>query len=303
MDSVLTALPETRLDSMSPDIVISVGGSLVSRKLKEYLRRNNSVCEHWSVGWNHTTSDCFMSLTKRIEADPARFLHQLYAAAVKHVGDSSYSSIWNEARREAFKAKDEYVDSIGWSELKAFSIIDEMLPRDVNLFLSNGTSVRYAQIVGKHQPHATYCNRGVSGIDGCGSTAVGGAMKYNGKTVLVTGDMSMAYDVAALSLPGIPDRMRIIVIDNNGGGIFRFIPSTSRLEERERYFCCAPQLPLRHLAEGYGWEYHEATDETTLRESLSMLLSSPKRGVLRIVCDGESSAAILRQYMQITVPE
>lgn len=64
-------------------------------------------------------------------------------------------------------------------------------------------------------------------------------MKYNGKTVLVTGDMSMAYDVAALSLPGIPDRMRIIVIDNNGGGIFRFIPSTSRLEERERYFCCA----------------------------------------------------------------
>ena len=178
-----------------------------------------------------------------------------------------------------------------------------MLPRDVNLFLSNGTSVRYAQIVGKHQPHATYCNRGVSGIDGCGSTAVGGAMKYNGKTVLVTGDMSMAYDVAALSLPGIPDRMRIIVIDNNGGGIFRFIPSTSRLEERERYFCCAPQLPLRHLAEGYGWEYHEATDATTLRESLSMLLSSPKRGVLRIVCDGESSAAILRQYMQITVPE
>ncbi len=303
VDSVLTALPETRLDSMSPDIVISVGGSLVSRKLKEYLRRNNSVCEHWSVGWNHTTSDCFMSLTKRIEADPARFLHQLYAAAVKHVGDNSYSSIWSEARREAFKAKDEYVDSVGWSELKAFSIIDEMLPRDVNLFLSNGTSVRYAQIVGKHQPHATYCNRGVSGIDGCGSTAVGGAMKYNGKTVLVTGDMSMAYDVAALSLHGIPDRMRIIVIDNNGGGIFRFIPSTSRLEERERYFCCAPQLPLRHLAEGYGWEYHEATDATTLRESLSMLLSSPKRGVLRIVCDGESSAAILRQYMQITVPE
>lgn len=300
IDSVLTAFTEEKLYEMAPDIVISIGGSLVSRKLKEYLRRCSPKCEHWSIGWNHTTSDCFMSLTKRIEASPSYLLHQLWGIARKRKpGDSqvAYVEGWRKCREDAAKVKTEYVDSCGWCELKAFELIDRMLSSDSNLFLSNGTSIRYAQIVGVHLPHASYCNRGVSGIDGSCSTAVGGAKMYKGRTVLVTGDMSMAYDVGSLALPDIPDSMKIIVIDNSGGGIFRFIPTTSGLPERERYFCCAPKLPLRQLAEGYGWEYLEADREESMTEALGKLFSSSGKGILRVVCDGEESAGILRGYM------
>ena len=93
--------------------------------------------------------------------------------------------------------------------------------------------------------------------------------------------------------------MKIVVIDNQGGGIFRFIPTTSELDEREEYFCASPILPLRHLAEGYGWEYYEASCEASLRSGLDSLFSSPAKGIIRVVCGGEKSASLLRQYMQI----
>ncbi len=305
IDSVLTWLPSEKLDAHAPDLVISLGGSLVSRKLKEYLRVNKGRCHHWSLGLSHTTSDCFMSLSKRIELEPSRFLHHLASAVAKVQKNSGeneaagYSSNWRILREKALAAKEVFISSAPWSELKAFSILSDKLPREANLFLSNGTSVRYAQIVNGRRPHASYCNRGVSGIDGCTSTAVGGACAYKGMTVFVTGDLSMAYDIGALALREAPDRMKIVVIDNQGGGIFRFIPTTSELDEREEYFCASPILPLRHLAEGYGWEYYEASCEASLRSGLDSLFSSPAKGIIRVVCDGEKSASLLRQYMQI----
>lgn len=301
IDAVLTAYPEETLDSLAPDLVITVGGSLVSRKLKEYLRRNSDICSHWSLGWHHTTSDCFQSLSMRIEADPARMLRGLHHAAAGHVSEdtSSYSCQWTVAREKAAAAKSAYVASVGWSELRAFDMILGGLPAACNLFLSNGTTVRYAQLLGSRLPHASYCNRGVSGIDGCSSTAVGCAKAYNGMTVLITGDMSMAYDLGALALPDIPDTMRIIVIDNRGGGIFRFIPTTSSLPEREEYFCACPTLPVDLLAPAYGWDYLEAHDAEGLRKALRELFVRGRRKILRVVCDGEESAAILKGYMAV----
>lgn len=301
VDSVLTAYDEEILDSISPDIVMTVGGALVSRKLKEYLRRNSDKTEHWALGFNHTTADCFMAMTRRIEADPARLLRQLYAVMRKNVngkGAYDYSTIWRDLKSKAVKAKDDFISKTPWSGMSAFNAIFEHLPRQCNLFLSNGTSVRYAQILCRNLPHASYCNRGVSGIDGCTSTAIGGAMAYPGMSVLLTGDMSMAYDINALALPEVPERMKIIVFDNNGGGIFRFIPTTSSLEEREQYFCTPPILPLQQLCKGYDWDYTEADNEERLRKILPDFFSSPRRAILQVKVDGELSAEILKEYMK-----
>jgi len=317
IDSVFTALPAERLDSMSPEIVISVGGSLVSRKLKEYLRRNSGVCEHWSVGWSHTTTDCFMSLTKRIEMDPALFFRQITGVAKRTTPDRvdeslsgygqvwrNYGQIWSDMRRDAVLTKSiRFAEKYGdeWCELAALESVFKRIPSDANLFLSNGTVVRYAQILFEKSPHASYCNRGVSGIDGSISTAIGGAKAYKRMTVVVTGDMSMAYDVGSLALPDIPDSVRIIVIDNSGGGIFRFIPTTSELPEREEYFCTRPNLPLSCLAEGYGWDYVEVADNPALTSALDSFFQSGKKRIMRVICDGERGAELLKEYMKIKI--
>ncbi|MDE5975321.1 MAG: 2-succinyl-5-enolpyruvyl-6-hydroxy-3-cyclohexene-1-carboxylic-acid synthase, partial [Muribaculaceae bacterium] len=302
IDAVLTAYHRSQLAEYTPDIVISIGGALVSRMLKEYLRSHKERIEHWSVGLRHTTVDCFMSLTKRIEADPARFLAALAKAAGKFSRFSTavpdYGREWKRLREQAEKVKSAYIESVGWSELKAFRTILRSVTPDINLFLSNGTTVRYAQILGRYKAHASYCNRGVSGIDGSASTAVGGAIAYGKDTLLITGDMSMAYDVGALSLREVPVGMKIIVMDNAGGGIFRFISTTSGLEERERFFCAAPQLPLRQLASGYGWSYSEALSEEELEDVLPPFLADRNKGILRVVCPPEDSAEILKNYFR-----
>lgn len=311
IDNVLTAYPGEVLDAMAPDVVISVGGSLVSRKLKEYLRRNSPRCEHWSVGWGHTTTDCFMSLTKRIEMEPAIFFRKIAGVAKRERHASAargdidgYSRAWMEKRRDAVAAKTEtfQIGHTGeWCELTALKTIFGRIPADGNLFLSNGTVVRYAQILSGGYPRASYCNRGVSGIDGSISAAIGGAKAYKGMTVVVTGDMSMAYDVGALALPDIPDTTRIVVIDNQGGGIFRFIPVTSSLPEREDYFCTRPLLPLPYLAEGYGWDYVEVADGASLDRALAPFFMPGRKKIMRVVCDGVRGAELLKEYMDIKV--
>ncbi|MCH5227608.1 MAG: 2-succinyl-5-enolpyruvyl-6-hydroxy-3-cyclohexene-1-carboxylic-acid synthase [Muribaculaceae bacterium] len=304
IDSVITAYDEEVLDSYRPDVVISIGGALVSRKLKEFLRRNSQDCIHWSVGFSHTTSDPFMSLSLKIETEPARFFKNLNNALKKYRASSQmpdYRKEWLHLRQRASEVKNRFIDSAPWSELKAFDFILRNLPRDYNLFLSNGTAIRYAQIIEYDLPHASYCNRGVSGIDGSISTAIGGALAYKGRSIIITGDLSMAYDISSLSLRDVPDDFKIIVIDNQGGGIFRFIPSTSTLKECEEYLCQPPLLPLRNLAEGYGWAYMECDNLGTLDKIYPSFLSLKEKAILNISCNGELSASILKQYMDIKI--
>lgn len=299
VDSTITAYPLNLLDSFSPDIVISLGGSLVSRKLKEYLRRNKEKCEHWSLGFSHTTADPFLSLSLKIECNPAIFLKNITSVLRKFPISGHYKTEWNNLKQKAVALKSKFVKDISWSELKAFDIILKHLPSDFNLFLSNGTSIRYAQIINYELPHASYCNRGVSGIDGSVSTAVGGSTAYKGRTLLITGDLSLAYDIGALTLHEIPNRFKIIVIDNQGGGIFRFIPSSASLPEREEYLCQSPILPLKQLSEGYSWEYFEADNEKDLLKVLPQFLNNNHKSILKIHCQGELSAKLLTDYMKL----
>lgn len=302
IDSVLSAFDPQTLKKAAPDIVISLGGALVSRKLKEYLRKNAGNIKHWSLGYSHTTSDPFMSLSLRIESDPVRFLrsinHELRKLPIK---SKDYKETWKILKKEASSVKESFIQKSDWSELKAFDFILKNIPSASNLFLSNGTPVRYAQIIRYRMPHASYCNRGVSGIDGSTSTAIGGAISYKGQTILISGDLSFAYDIGALGLNNIPENFKIIIIDNQGGGIFRFIPSTSSLEEREEYLCQPPHTPYQNLAEGYGWKYFEVDSEKSLKELFPDFIQSGNKSMMRIICPGEESASILKNYMNVVL--
>lgn len=304
VDSVLSSYDDRILDEHIPDIIISIGGAIVSRKLKEYLRRNSKRIHHWSPGFHHTTVDCFKSLSLRIEVDPFRFLRYMANRLKKSgVKDSvnDFNNCWRQLRENALNVKQRFIHNSPWSELNAFDIILNSIPQNYNLFLSNGTAIRYAQIIDYKLPHGSYCNRGVSGIDGSISTAIGGAKAYGGPTLIITGDLSMAYDISSLSLPNIPETTKIIVIDNQGGGIFRFIPSTSELEEREEYFCACPSLPLKQLAEGYGWEYMNVDNETDLKHFIEKFLSSDHKTILKVNCPPVISSEVLKNYFAVKV--
>lgn len=298
VDSVLCEMSEEEKEAMRPDIVISFGGSLVSRMLKQYLR-SYPPKRHWGVGFSNYFCDCFQALTDRIEMKPASFLRHLHGRMRKYITAKSpaYSKLWEDKKRQAYNRLCDFSVHAPWSDFKAMDDIFSRLKID-NLFVSNGTCVRYSQIF-YHKCHAEYCNRGVSGIDGTTATAVGAANAYSGKTLLLTGDMSWLYDSGASTLWNVPPRMRIIVIDNSGGGIFRFIKSTSGLPEDilQRYFCVDGLPDAAAIAEAYGIETMHTYNHSHLVKALKWLsLDSDLPRMLVVHTPPQQSAEVLKSF-------
>lgn len=298
IDTVLTTLTESDKQNLRPDLVITFGGALISRLLKTFLREYPAK-EHWSVGDCHTTVDCFRTLSRRIELEPAEFLQMLTENIDPDPG-SDYRQHWENKVANAIATHESYISGIPWSDMKAFETILKYIPQRYSLHLSNGTAVRYAQLLTIHNQYETFCNRGVSGIDGSTSTAIGTATVSDHPSVLLTGDLSFSYDVGALSFHETPDSFTIIVFNNQGGGIFRFIGSTSSLpqDNLERYFCAFPTVDYSALAQAYGYEYILSEDESSLKDAMIHIDDPRKRKLLiEVRTDGVLSAEILRNYM------
>lgn len=296
IDKVLFPLQEKEAKALAPDIVISLGGALISRKLKEFLRKYPPQA-HYLFSYADKLIDCFQSLTTKLECDPSSLLKSLAKRLNKfneREGSILWKNIWTQKRNEAQTP----IRDIEWSDLKALSILFNALPQDTNLFLSNGTVVRYGQIIPYTPTHATYSNRGVSGIEGCSSTAIGGSLVYKRLTCLITGDMSFCYDIGAIMSQIADEKMRIVVLDNNGGDIFRFISATKNLDIREEYLCAPRDLPIESIMESLGWVYYHADNEKRLKSILKDFFADsivPK--ILHIDTTKSANSEILTDFL------
>lgn len=302
IDRTLSSMPRTLRGELVPDIVITLGGALVSRFIKSYLRENQPR-EHWHVGDNEMTIDCFRCLTRRIELPPAPFFTSLLSGMrVTDSGagvTSDYRHRWLEASRLGEEIHARYVADAPWSDLVAFDVISRLIPRKWNLQVSNGTSVRYSQLF-PFPCHRIDCNRGVSGIDGSTSTAVGASLAYSGVTLLISGDMSAAYDLSAVASGLLTPRFKMIVIDNSGGGIFRFIAPTRSLPEREDYLSACVPTPWHQIAEGYGMAYFEADSRQSLSRAFPAMAAVTDRPALLVIRTGSHvSPQVLIDYFHL----
>lgn len=292
IDRTLLAM-ESRQDYV-PDLLITLGGALVSRIVKTFMRRYHPAA-HWHVGVTATTVDCMQSLTRRVLTDPATFFSQ--TADRLRTDGSRYNALWHDLASRGLQRHNGYLQGIGWSDMKAFSMILPAIPKHFHLQLSNGTTIRYAQLFGEQLTMACNCNRGVSGIDGSTSTAVGASIASDGPTLLITGDMSFSYDLSALASRYCSPRLKIIVMKNGGGGIFRFIKSTSELPEMEQYLEVGLDVPVERYAAAFGFRYFEATDEASLAEALPAFFAEcAKPAMLAVVTDNVVSATVLKNY-------
>lgn len=295
-------------EAFTPDLLITLGGSLVSVPLKQYLR-SVSIREHWHVGLTDNALDTFKALTCRIEFSPEGFFPKIATsmAHFKRVGKTSgsYASLWKEiggrigADVTAYFQECEASNNFVWSAPYALVKLLEATPHKYNIQLSNGMTVRYAALAHLPHSHRIDCNRGVSGIDGSVSTAVGAAALYNQPTVLFTGDMSMQYDLSALSSNLVPENMKIVVFNNGGGGIFHQVATTKSLPELSSHINGRMNLPLEELAHAYGFRYAKITDCESLRNALPLYHSQEKTPlIMEVVTDAETDAGELQKLIR-----
>ncbi len=231
--------------TLIPDVVLTLGGSLVSARLKAWLRRIPAL-EHISLGYDDNATDTFGRLTMRVPM-ALEALEKIGTAQVS----KSYFDDWQEFYKTHSPLTAEYVASN-----PVLTMIREIARKALGgvVHISNGSAIRYAQLV-DWTADEVQCNRGVCGIDGSTSTALGASAVTDRPVLLITGDMSAAYDVGAFGAIAPRPNFKMIVLDNCGGDIFRNIRATGHLPELEQFFVVAPRFPLKNLAEAYGYDY------------------------------------------------
>lgn len=278
-----------------PDLVITCGDILISRKIKAFIN-NGKVKEHWHINQSGEYVDLFQRLTTTIDVKPDYFFSTINMLPFE---GSNYRSSWNSLKDEVNKRHLNYLGSCPWCDLKIYDIIKDFLTPDWDLHLGNSTVVRYAQLFNDYSQVNCFCNRGTSGIDGALSTAVGSAYASNNPTLVISGDLSFYYDSNALWNKYISDKLKIVVINNEGGGIFRFIEGPSKHEELTVFFENHQQRNASSIAEAYGFEYYFAEDEKGLRRVIQEFIASSKASILEIKTPRVENDEVLRQYFEI----
>ncbi|TKD66224.1 2-succinyl-5-enolpyruvyl-6-hydroxy-3-cyclohexene-1-carboxylic-acid synthase [Flavobacterium sp. ASW18X] len=298
IDSILFPIEKssnrTELSEMlQPDILITFGGLVVSKKIKAFLREYQPK-KHWHLG-GVKANDTFFCLTRHLKGNVNSLLNQLISNT--KYSTSEYYPFWSLKRQAYQQKRTTYLKKIPFSDFKAFSIIFSHLNSPKQVHLSNSSTVRYAQLFPVHKDLEVYCNRGTSGIDGSSSTAVGAAVFAQKPTLLITGDLSFLYDSNAFWNHYLRKDFKVIVINNGGGGIFRILPGFDGSETFSTYFETQHKYAATHLCAHYGLEYFSAADETTLLNNIDSFLdweNSP--ALLEIFTPTEENNKILLDY-------
>ena len=141
-------------------------------------------------------------------------------------------------------------------------------------------------------------NRGVSGIDGSTSTALGAALVNKSDTILITGDLSFVYDSNALWNNYVPKNLKIIVINNNGGGIFKIIPGASTTQFSQENFVTNNTANLKAIAKAHNVNYLHASSIEETKEQLNKLFKSSSLTILEINTKTAKNSEVLSSYFK-----
>jgi 2-succinyl-5-enolpyruvyl-6-hydroxy-3-cyclohexene-1-carboxylate synthase len=236
-----------------PDLLIYSGGQLVSKKMKEFLR-SYRIANTWRIGEDDYDIDTFSQQNKILRLPVCQVYREL-TAHVRLSRESLFKSSWQEADHHARKFFNDSVDHLPFSDLSVVYRLLNSMPQTAILELGNSSPVRYSQLVPSTDCRKVYSNRGVSGIDGCLSAAVGTSLSSGELTIAVLGDLSFVYDSNALWNKKLPDNLRIVVLNNRGGGIFSLIDGPSGKPSFEDYFLAHHPVNLQKLAEAFNLNY------------------------------------------------
>ena len=293
IDKMLVSLNEEEFNKFQPEILVTLGGMVVSKKIKQFLR-NHQPKEHWHIHPKRKL-DTFHCLTEHFKISGTLFFSQFFFLT-KH-RQSNYQTYFNNKKKQIAKKHKSYLETAPFSDLKVFDTIFKQLPNQkLQLQLANSTTIRYSQLFDLPNSLNVFCNRGTSGIDGSTSTAVGASINIKEQTLFITGDISFFYDINALWNKYLKPNFRILLINNIGGGIFRFIKgpkSTNSLN----YFETPHHLNAKNICKMHNINYLETDNLTDLKNKLSHFYQSDKRPkLLEIKTPRELNDIILKEY-------
>lgn len=296
IDRYIFNFTEEDYKTYAPDLLITVGQNVVSKKVKQFLRSARPK-QHWHLDevWQ---PDTYFSLTEKVEVKPEVFFSKLLKFI--NLEPRPYFNLWDVLRDKKDAKHELFLNKVEFSDFYFFNKASQTIPQNYNIHFSNSSAIRYAQLFdfGKRK---MYCNRGTSGIDGSTSTAMGFAIKNANPTLLITGDLGFFYDINGLWNQYIPPFVRIIIFNNGEGNIFKIIPGPGNANPNtlDEFIATKHRKHAEHLAKHFGFSYIKVEDEPTLDRVLENFFKpdlQPK--ILEVNTHGKNSADVQNAYFE-----
>lgn len=296
IDTIITPFTEEDFKEFQPDLLVTFGGMIVSKRIKAFLRKFQPE-NHWHID-ELRAYDTFGCLSNHFKTNPNRFFNKLVSQIEsKLVSDYNRKTQKIVAYRK--QKQNDFQSQVPYSDFKVFHAIVEALPKNIQLQVSNSSAIRYLQLLDLDSSIEVFCNRGTSGIDGSTTTAIGAALVNNKPTVLITGDISFFYDSNALWNNYIPKNFKIILVNNGGGGIFRILPGHKETETFTKYFETSHNLDASNLCKMFGFEYLSAKNKDEVEKVLEVLFTENNAPtLLEIFTPEKENDKILKDYFK-----
>ena len=263
-----------------PDLVLYIGGSIVSKRLKRFLRMAK---ETWVVNETGEVNDTFMNLTHvivgdgEVVADHIRFLledqpHpfvQMWDELVRRIHSQAvaYQPVYSQmAAVKYFESQ----CSMFNGQCSMVNVQCSMVNGQCSSHYANSSAIRLANI---YAEHPVFCNRGVNGIEGSLSTAAGFSCVTDDKVFCVIGDLSFFYDQNALWNQNLRGNLRILLLNNGRGGIFNMLPGLEQSPARDKLVAAAHHTSAEGICQQNHVTYLKATNMEEMQKGIATLLN------------------------------
>lgn len=286
---LLNAAGEKELKELTPERLVVFGGQVVSKRMKLFLKAHPPgeivLLENDPEGGLRTLLETLEGSAKRTDdEEDGRF--------------GGYPEAWKRLEGKALAQAVDFLERTPFSNLAVIHRTMSSLPAGTVLHLGNSSVIRYSQLLPMRKDLQYFSNRGTSGIDGVVSTAVGAAMVSAGQHLLLVGDLSFVYDSNALWNKDFPANLKIVVVNDGGGGIFRLLEGPDRMPFFEEYSVTRHPVSLELLSRSFGREHLKADGLDELEEKLNLLLA-PDSGINVLEADtsGSENSRIFKSFL------
>ena len=260
-----------------PDFVLYIGGSIVSKRVKHFLRKAR---ETWVVNATGEVTDTFMNLTHVVQgdgevvADQVRFLLEQQP----HPFVQKWEQLLEKVREASMAYEPDY------SEMAAVKYFEGRQEEGCCFHYANSTAIRLANIYARHK---VWCNRGVNGIDGSLSTAAGFSCVTDDMVFCVIGDLSFFYDSNALWNQNLKGNFRILLLNNGRGGIFNMLKGLEQSPARDKFVAAEHHTSAEGICRQNDVVYLKAENMEQMQQGIDtfMSMASNRPIVLEVFTD------------------
>ena len=270
-----------------PDFVLYIGGSIVSKRLRRFLRKAK---ETWVVNATGEVTDTFMNLSHVVQGDGKAVADHIRYTLVME--PHPFVQLWDELLANLRQKTDAYQPA--YSQMAAVKYFESQVG-EAQVHYANSSAIRLANIFAQHP---VWCNRGVNGIEGSLSTAAGFSVVTSDRVFCVIGDLSFFYDQNALWNQNLRQNFRILLLNNGRGGIFNMLPGLETCPARDKIVAAEHQTSAEGICRQNQIVYLRADGPHDLHQAIDTLLyiESNRPVLLEIFTDASADERVYKDY-------